>query len=117
MLWQLGFLTKLMCARVCVHVMDQINGVQMNEFMYGWMSRGMGRMDILIDEWIHECMDEWRDGWRDEWRGGRDDQCSKTAVHVLSSKAVVLKLWVMTPNQISCISDTCIKIHNISRAW
>jgi len=34
-----------------------------------------------------------------------------------SSKAVVLKLWVMTPNQISCLSDTCIKIHNISQAW
>ena len=49
------------------------------------------------------------DGW--------DDQCSKTAVHVLSSKVMVLKLWVMSPNQISCISDTCIKIHNISQAW
>ena len=38
---------------------------------------------------------------------------AQTALHVLSSKVVVLKLWVMTPNQISCISDTCIKIHNI----
>ena len=52
-----------------------------------------------------------------EWRGGWDDQCSKTAVHVLSSKVVVLKLWVMSPNQISCISDTCIKIHNIRQVW
>jgi hypothetical protein len=65
----MAWMDGCMCARVCVHVMDQINGVQMNEFMYGWMSRGMGRMDILIDEWIHECMDEWRDGYTDGCSG------------------------------------------------
>ena len=42
---------------------------------------------------------------------------AQTALHVLSSKVVVLKLRVITPNQISCISDTCIKNYNIRWVW
>ena len=74
-----------------------------------------GEMDGEMNGEMPEEMNEEMAG---EMNGdGWDDQCSKTAVHILSSKVVVLKLWVMSPNQISCISDTCIKIHNISRAW